>query len=124
MVRSDPADPPPLRSPDPALLRGMTTRRVSRRDVLRYAGLGGGAVAASAILSACGVSGGKAKQTTEKTFWTGKKVKGSLIFANWPLYMDKSHGTHPSLDLFTKQTGISVTYKEDVQEMPSFYGKI
>jgi spermidine/putrescine transport system substrate-binding protein len=108
---------------DPALLRGMTQRRYSRRDMLRYAGIGSGALAASAVLSACGVSGGKAKKT-ETSFWDGKTVKGSLIFANWPYYMDKAHGKHPSLDLFEKQSGIKVTYKEDVQEIPSFYGKI
>jgi spermidine/putrescine transport system substrate-binding protein len=108
---------------DPAWLRGLTQRRLSRRDVLRYAGIGGGALAASAALAGCGVSGGKSEETST-SFWDGKKVKGSLVFANWPYYMDKAHGTHPSLDLFTKQTGIKVSYKEDVQEIPSFYGKI
>ena len=119
MERPDPRIPPHLAA-DPAWLRGLTQRRFSRRDMLRYAGIGGGALA----LSACGVSGGKAKKTDTKSFWDGKEVKGSLIFANWPYYMDKEHGKHPSLDLFEKQSGIKVTYKEDVQEIPSFYGKI
>jgi spermidine/putrescine transport system substrate-binding protein len=108
---------------DPAWLRGLTQRRFSRRDMLRYAGIGGGALAASSVLSACGVSGGKSEKTATN-FWDGKKVKGSLIFANWPYYMDKEKGRHPSLELFEKQSGIKVTYKEDVQEIPSFYGKI
>src|SRR3954465_4360892 len=103
---------------DPALLRGLTQRRLSRRDVLRYAGIGGGVLTASAVLSACGVSGGKSEETSS-SFWDGKTVKGSLIFANWPYYMDKDHGRHPSLELFEKQSGIKVTYKEDVQEIPS-----
>ena len=29
---------------DPALFRGMTQRRISRRDLLRYAGTGAGAL--------------------------------------------------------------------------------
>jgi spermidine/putrescine transport system substrate-binding protein len=108
---------------DPVLVWGLTQRRLSRRDVLRAAGLGGGALAASAVLGACGVSGGKAKKTSA-SFWTGKKQTGQAVFGNWPLYIDKAHGRHPSLDLFQKQTGISVSYKEDIQEDASFFGKI
>jgi spermidine/putrescine transport system substrate-binding protein len=106
-----------------AWLRGMTQRRLSRRDVLRIAGVGGGALAASSALAACGVSGGKAKKTAT-SFWDGKKQTGELVFANWPLYLDVAHKRHPSLDLFTKQTGIHVQYKEVINENDSFYGKI
>jgi spermidine/putrescine transport system substrate-binding protein len=108
---------------DPALLRGAAFPRISRRDLLRYAGLGGGAIAASAVLSACGVGGGKAKQTSA-SFWDGKTSTGQVVFGNWPYYIDKAHGTHPSLDLFTKQTGIQVTYKEDINDNGPFYGRI
>jgi spermidine/putrescine transport system substrate-binding protein len=103
-----------------AWLRGATQARLSRRDVLRYAGVGG-ALAMSGALDACGVSGGKAKKTAAKSFWTGKKQTGTVTFANWPYYIDSSHR---SLDLFTQRTGITVHYKEKVQEMPSFYGQI
>jgi len=109
---------------DDAWLRGATLRRLSRRDVLRLAGAGGGALAASAFLGACGVSGGKAKKTAETTFWTGKQQAGTVTFANWPLYIDVQGKRHPSLDLFKRRTGITVHYKEVVQEMPSFYGHI
>jgi spermidine/putrescine transport system substrate-binding protein len=34
----------------------------------------------------------------------------------------KSNNDHPSLDLFTKRTGISVNYKEDIKENDTFYG--
>src|SRR4051794_15347329 len=106
--------------PDPAWVRGMTSRRLSRRDVLRIAGMGGGALATSAALAACGVSGGKGKKT-QSSFWDGKKQTGTVVFANWPYYIDKSH---ESLKLFTQASGISVKYKEPIQEMPSFYGRI
>jgi spermidine/putrescine transport system substrate-binding protein len=108
---------------DPAWLRGLTQRRLSRRDVLRIAGVGGGAMAASSVLAACGVSGGKAAKTST-SFWDGKKQTGHLVFANWPLYIDVAHKQHPSLELFTKQTGIQVAYKEVINENDSFYGKI
>ncbi len=122
-----PADHDPLT--DAALLRGLTERRLSRRDLLRYTSAGAGAAGLSAFLSACGVSSTKTKAKPAATnFWTGKKQAGVLSFANWPLYIDKvvSGGktTYPSLDLFTKQTGIKVTYREVIQDDPSFFGKI
>jgi spermidine/putrescine transport system substrate-binding protein len=108
---------------DPALFRGLTQRRYSRRDMLRFAGMGGGALAASAVLSACGVSGGKAKKTAT-SFWDGKTRTGELVFANWPYYMDKAKGRHPSLDRFTQETGIQVKYKEVINDNAEFFGRI
>ena len=123
MDRPDPRRPDTPRV-DPAWLRGMTQRRLSRRDVLRYAGIGGGALAASGVLSACGVGGGKAEKTDVKSFWDGKTQTGQLVFANWPLYIDKAKGRHPSLDRFTKETGIQVKYKEVINDNAEFYGQI
>jgi spermidine/putrescine transport system substrate-binding protein len=42
-------------------------------------------------------------------------------FANWPLYMDPKK---PELAKFTQQTGITVTYDEKVQDMPTWFAKI
>ena len=42
---------------DPALVRGWTQGRVTRRDLLKYAGAGAGAFGLAALLEACGVSG-------------------------------------------------------------------
>jgi spermidine/putrescine transport system substrate-binding protein len=111
---------------DPALLRGLTLPRISRRDALRGAGL----VGASAFLAACGVkgtdSGGPAPQASG--FWANQKQAGVLNFANWPLYIDvaKVNGktVHPTLLAFTKETGIKVNYKEAIQDNDSFLGKI
>jgi spermidine/putrescine transport system substrate-binding protein len=108
---------------DPAWLRGATQRRVSRRDVFRYAGVGGGAIGLSAVLSACGVSGSKKELTDVEKFWTGKTQTGQLDFANYALYID-GEKRHPTLEQFTKQTAIKVKYREVIQDVPSFYGKI
>jgi spermidine/putrescine transport system substrate-binding protein len=110
---------------DPALLRGLTQQRLSRRAALAGAGLAG----ASALLAACGVSGTNETQSTQAPgFWTGKSQAGVLNFANWPLYIDveKVGGktVHPSLEAFTKETGIKVVYKEVIQDNDSFLGKI
>jgi spermidine/putrescine transport system substrate-binding protein len=108
---------------DPALLRGLTQRRLwTRRDALRLSG----ASAAALALSACGVRGAgtAADNSTAEAverFWAGKTRNGHVDFANWPLYMDPKH---PELAAFTKETGITVTYKEVVQDMPSWFAKI
>ncbi|MEU8198718.1 spermidine/putrescine ABC transporter substrate-binding protein [Microbispora amethystogenes] len=110
---------------DPAFLRGMTQRRLGRRDAFRLAGLS----AAGLALAACGVKGkGTAKPTSSaqaqsevEAYWSGKTKNGHVDFANWPLYMDPKQ---PELKQFTKQTGITVTYKEVIQDNPSWFAKI
>ena len=50
----------------------------------------------------------------------------SITISNWPLYIDIDEKTkkHPSLEAFTKKTGIKVKYLEDVNDNNSFYGKV
>ncbi len=117
----------PDRPLDPALLRGLTMPRMSRRAALRGAGLLG----ASALLAACGVegtSGGGDEAPKASEFWASQTKAGRLDFANWPLYMDqekqKGKTVYPSLQQFTKETGIKVNYKEVIQENDAFLGKI
>ena len=72
------------RSPwtDPSWIRGMTQRRMSRRDLIRNAAVGAGAIGISSILAACGVSG--EAQTTGPTageegsaqWWADMKAQG------------------------------------------------
>jgi spermidine/putrescine transport system substrate-binding protein len=114
---------------DPALIRGMTQRRISRRDALRYAGVGAGA----AFLAACGVGGSKAKPTAtgsplqnelKKIYGDGKPA-GQLNFANWPLYIDvTSKGDSPTVNQFTKETGIKVNYKTVINDSNPFVAKL
>ena len=114
---------------DPALLRGLTQPRWSRRAFLGSAGAAG----AAALLAACGVQGSSKPSTAQgqdavAKFWAGQSKAGVLNFANWPLYIDvqKVGGktVHPTLDNFTKQTGIKITYKEVIQDNDSFLGRI
>jgi spermidine/putrescine transport system substrate-binding protein len=115
----------PQRPFDPALLRGMTMPRITRRSALRGAGL----LSASAVLAACGVSGTSEEETPQAPgFWASQTKAGTLNFANWPLYMDTAKvggkTVYPSLQDFTKQTGIKVNYKEVIQENDAFLGRI
>src|SRR5213594_1321985 len=54
-----------------------------------------------------------------------KRLKKTLVFSNWPLYMDYDKKTrrHPSLDLFTKKYGVKVKYIEDINQNETFFGK-
>lgn len=111
---------------DPAFLRGLTRPRMARssfarRDVLRMMGAAGAGLA----LSACGVQGqggkGKVSPTDVQKYWAGKAENGRLNWANWPGYMQDDRET---IKAFEKETGIQVTYKEVIQEMGPWFGKI
>ena len=90
-----------------------------------------GALGLSSILAACGVAGTKANSKKAASFdwtawWKKQKPTNQLIFANWPYYIDTSNNgkDHPSLDMFTKATGINVDYKEVIQNNAPFYAQI
>ena len=118
---------------DPSLLRGLTQSRFTRRDLFRYAGVAGGALGLSAILAACGTkgiatgSGGAAKPNANMgtaAWWDQQTLHHTLEFDNWPYYMDIGpNNSHPSLDEFTKKTGIKVDYTENIQDNPSYWNQ-
>jgi spermidine/putrescine transport system substrate-binding protein len=116
---------------DPAIWRGLTQRRVSRRNVLRSAGAGAGALGIGAFLAACGVKGATvANHTTQSgaagspEWWAKQKLHHTVNFGNWPLYLDVLNGKHPSLEHFTQTTGIQVNYTEPISNNVPFYAKI
>jgi spermidine/putrescine transport system substrate-binding protein len=119
---------------DPALLRGLTEGRYSRRQMLKAAGAGALGLSFSGFLAACGAAGTNpsgggttaAGGVGTAEWWAQQKKGGTFQFANWPYYMDISnHGkSHPSLHQFTEKTGIKVNYLEVIQNNDSFYAKI
>jgi spermidine/putrescine transport system substrate-binding protein len=117
---------------DPALWRGLTQRRFSRRDLMKYAGVGAGAMSLSAILAACGTKGvgttqgGQLPNANVGTadWWSKQTLNHELNFANWPFYIDVAHGKHPSLEEFTAKTGIKVNYTEPIDDNTPFFAKI
>lgn len=128
----------PLPRMDPAWIRGMTQRRMSRRDLFRHAGAGAGALGLSSILAACGV-GGEAQTTGPAAgeegspkWWADMKAAGPgdhINFTNWPAYIDRDFsidgpGSRPSLFEFTQATGIDVTYRADISSNEDFYAGI
>ena len=65
------------------------------------------------------LSGGQAWRDEIAKFWADHKQTGTLDFENWPLYIDvgAKNSDHPTLDMFTKQTGIKVKYTEGIQQV-------
>jgi spermidine/putrescine transport system substrate-binding protein len=110
-----------------AMRRSLRNGRasLSRRSLLRASAGGALTVGGLGALSACGIpAAGKTQggvsaedhSATEKT----------ISFSNWTEYMDvdESEKHHPTLDAFTKRTGIQVKYTEDINDNNEFFGKI
>ena len=104
----------------------LSYARVSRRTLMRGTVATGALAAAGGALAACGTKGTtqtEATCTSDDVSATEKK----LVWSNWPLYIDvdeKDEKKHPTLDTFVTQTGIQVTYNEDINDNNEFFGKI
>lgn len=113
---------------DPAIMRGLTQPRLSRRDMLKYGGAG--VLGLSALLSGCGVPGALVTSATaaggagSPSWWAQQKLHHVVNFGNWPYYINVLGRKHPSLDHFTKLTGIKVNYTEPISNNLPFYAKI
>ena len=98
----------------------MTRGAFARRELLRRAGVGVGALGLGALLAACGSD--EASPSFEDD------PAGLLNFANWPLYIDKIEtpqgNSRPSLDAFTARTGIQVNYREVIPDADTFFHEI
>jgi spermidine/putrescine transport system substrate-binding protein len=102
--------------------------RLSRREVLRYAGLGTAFVGASSFLAACAKQASVAtapSSTFDWTAWWNQQPKtSSFTFANWPYYIDTKHGQHPTLEAFTRQTNIQVNYRPAINDNAAFFATL
>jgi spermidine/putrescine transport system substrate-binding protein len=101
--------------------------QLSRRSFLRAAGVGAGALTLSSLLAACGSDEAPTPASTGFD-WAKQKQAGQVAFVNWPLYIDKTkvndEVVHPTLDAFTKETGIAVEYLEQIQSYEEFHAKL
>jgi spermidine/putrescine transport system substrate-binding protein len=91
--------------------RAIINSQISRRAVL--AGVGG--VAGATALAACGGGGSSSGASADTVRW-----------ANWTLYLDidESGKHYPTLENFTKTTGIKAKYSEDINDNDEFFGKV
>ncbi|MDQ3067075.1 MAG: spermidine/putrescine ABC transporter substrate-binding protein [Actinomycetota bacterium] len=104
------------------------TRPLTRRELLERAALGGAALTVPGLLAACGSDGieGAATTAAGTTEAAGSKtLADKLTISNWTLYIDIDEKTkkRPTLDQFTKETGVAVDYIEDVNDNDEWFGK-
>jgi len=106
-----------------ALARGMVSRRTAMAGMAGIAGVAG--------LAACGSAGktpvtGATSKARVKAATDMSDTEKVVNWSNWPDYMDVNEKTkaHPTLDTFTKQTGIKVNYTEDYNDNDEFYAKV
>ncbi|MET7599690.1 polyamine ABC transporter substrate-binding protein [Streptomyces sp. NPDC004082] len=117
--------------PSPAQLaafhRSLRNGRASltRRSLLRASAGGALAVGGLGALSGCGIpAAGKTQGGVSAEDHSAKEK--TINFSNWTEYMDvdESEKHHPTLDAFTRRTGIKVKYTEDINDNVEFFGKI
>ncbi|HEU5144115.1 MAG TPA: extracellular solute-binding protein [Dermatophilaceae bacterium] len=109
-----------------ALARGLVSRRTA---MVSAAG-----ISAAAFLAACGSSGrngttGGATSSAVKTAAAAKDMSDTeklVNWSNWTEYIDVTEDgkTRPSIEAFTKATGIKVNYTEDYLDNDEFYAKV
>lgn len=98
----------------------FTSSRTSRRRFL-----GGSAAAAAALafggatLAACGSKDGSTSSSASSTADDGSPASGTLRISNWPLYMADGF-----VAAFQKSSGITVDYKEDLNDNEQWFAKI
>jgi len=94
---------------------------LNRRHFLSLLGLAGGAAA----LSACGATGATDPVTSGAASAGGGGTAGKLRWANWTLYLDMADdGSYPTLERFIAESGIDVTYSEDIDDNNVIFAKV
>ena len=110
-----------------AMARGLLSRRTAMAGMAGMAGVAGlaacGSAGKSPTAGSTGVATTKGRVKAAKDMSDTEKV---VNWSNWPAYMDVDGKTksHPSLDAFTKTTGIKVNYTEDYNDNDEFYAKV
>jgi spermidine/putrescine transport system substrate-binding protein len=99
---------------------------ITRRLFLKRAAVGASALSLPSLIAACGGGGGISGESNAGGASTEVKqqLADTLVFANWPLYIDSEKGNkRPTLDEFTQKTGVKVRYIEEVNDNEEWFGK-
>uniref|UniRef100_A0AAU3HA95 Spermidine/putrescine ABC transporter substrate-binding protein n=1 Tax=Streptomyces sp. NBC_01401 TaxID=2903854 RepID=A0AAU3HA95_9ACTN len=111
-----------------AMRRSLTNGRgaLTRRSLLRASGTGSLALGGLGALSACGIPPAQREGDAAAASDDHSAQEKRISFSNWTEYMDVGDDgeSRPTLDAFTKRTGIEVKYTEDINDNVEFFGKI
>jgi spermidine/putrescine transport system substrate-binding protein len=110
--------PRPVTPSDAAWIRGMTQRRFSRRDFLRYTGTGAAGLGAAWALAACGTSA----QSLPTVITSMPPTTGTVNVANWIAYIDSTTPDPGTVLGKFQDTGEQISYKEDIGDNDEFFG--
>ena len=115
----------PVRRPLPAdpMIRQLAQAAMSRRRLL---GTGVGVGLGAAGLAGCAPPPLPPAKNAELELPDDLSAKDKrIVWANWTAYLDVSDDekSNPSLDAFTKRTGIKVDYKEEIEDNDTYYAK-
>lgn len=110
-------------SPPAAALTAAAAGGLSRRALLGTGVAAGAGLALSGCAPPPPPSGGAASLVLPKDVSASEKI---LKWANWTAYLDMNgkETKSPTLEAFMKQSGIEVSYSEDVDDNDSYYAKV
>ena len=102
---------------------------MTRKQLLRRAAVGGATLSLPGILAACGGDGGIEGQqpaTGAGDTTIAQELADEITVSNWPYYIDQNDDASkfPTLEQFTKKTGVKVNYLEDINSNEEFFGEI
>jgi spermidine/putrescine transport system substrate-binding protein len=103
----------------PDLVRGLVNRRTMLAGV--------GVAAISAFVAGCGAKGiAYEGDPAGKVAVDRSDTEPIVSWSNWPEYIDVDDRTkaRPTLQLFTKHTGITVKYTEDYNDNDEFFARV
>jgi spermidine/putrescine transport system substrate-binding protein len=96
---------------------------IDRRIFLRGAGLASLGLGVPGLLSACGTEG--TQQSANECESTDKSdSEKKLVWSNWVEYIDPIKQKDSTLKAFQQESGIQVTYNEDVNDNSDFFSKV
>ncbi|MEU6756241.1 spermidine/putrescine ABC transporter substrate-binding protein [Streptomyces sp. NPDC046685] len=111
-----------------AMRRSLTSGRgaLTRRSLLRASGVGALTLGGLSTLAACGIPPAKREGDSAAASDDHSAQEKEINFSNWTEYMDTSEDekSRPTLEEFSKRTGIEVKYTEDINDNVEFFGKI
>ncbi|WKD32314.1 polyamine ABC transporter substrate-binding protein [Streptomyces xanthophaeus] len=111
-----------------AMRRSITSGRgaLTRRSLLRASGVGALTLGGLSALTGCGIPPAKREGDAAAASDDHSAQEKEINFSNWTEYMDTSEDekSRPTLEEFTKRTGIDVKYTEDINDNVEFFGKI
>ncbi len=121
-------------------MQEIMRRQLTRRSMLRGAGMGVAGFSLASFLAACGTDEGGAGGGNGGNGATGTggfdiaeiyagEPGNTISFANWPFYIDQAKDEggnvyNPSLALFKEQTGITVNYEDVINSNEEFFGRL